>query len=180
MTVQTPMTMPTIVRKARSLCARSAISAKRRFSATMRRTESRTRAIMRTSLDSAGLRSASGATALIAGKTPAMSPVSVARTRPDTTRPGVTSVGSGENASTQSAMTQPKKTPTDAAAEREEARLEEELEEDVALARPDGEAQPDLLRPLDHGDEHDVRDHDRADDERDPADEDEERERARP
>ena len=108
MTVQTPMTMPTIVRNARSLWARSAMSAKRRFSTRTRRSR------VEDSRDHSNLNASIGVSrlALIAGKTPAMTPVSVARTRPDTTRPGVTRVGSGVKASTQSATTQPKKTPS--------------------------------------------------------------------
>src|SRR5713101_5899762 len=55
-------------------------------------------------------------------------------------------------------------------------RFLKELPADVPLARAQRHAQPDLLRALQHGDEHDVGDHDPAHHQRDPRDQDHHRE----
>ena len=48
------------------------------------------------------------------------------------------------------------------AAEREDARVDQELQHDAALARADGAADADLLRAFGDGGEHDVHDADTA------------------
>jgi len=174
MTVQTPMTMPTIVRKARSLCARSALRAKRRFS------PRKSPHLVENAPDHSNLSASIGVRrlALIAGKTPATRPVSVCEDESRDDEAGETSVGSGLNASTQSAMTQPRTTPTIPPRGRG-VRPRAGTGRGRRACAPDGETEANLLGPLDHRDEHDVRDHDRADHEGDAADEDEERERGR-
>ena len=70
--------------------------------------------------------------------------------------------------------------PSDSADETEHDRLDQELHEDVALARADRHADADLARPLGDADEHDVHHADAADEEADRRDADEqERQRAR-
>src|SRR5450755_3782795 len=59
-----------------------------------------------------------------------------------------------------------------ASEQRQRRRLGQELENDVAAEGADGLADSDLLRPLGHGDEHDVHHSDSADQERDHGDED--------
>src|SRR5450830_970577 len=192
MTVQTPMTMPTIVRNARSLCARRAVSANRRFSTMTRRNVSRTCVIR----GGYSYRSGSPGACLRAPPDPRWLLISerfyrsqaarfdggkdagddAGQGREDEARDD--EAGRHERRERRERVHTKRDEPSEedteaAAAEREESGLEKELPEDVPLAGPDREAQADLLRPLDHGHEHDVRDHDRAHDERDPADENE-------
>src|SRR5450830_989383 len=198
MTVQTPMTMPTIVRNARSLCARRAVSANRRFSTMTRRNVSRTCVIR----GGYSYRSGSPGACLRAPPDPRWLLISerfyrsqaarfdggkdagddAGQGREDEARHD--EAGRHERRERRERVDAKRDEPSEedaeaAAAERKESGLEKELPEDVPLAGPDREAQADLLRPLDHGHEHDVRDHDRAHDERDAADEHEERERGR-
>ena len=51
----------------------------------------------------------------------------------------------------------------DATGQRDDRRLDQELADDVALARADGAADADLARPLHDAGEHDVHDADAAD-----------------
>jgi hypothetical protein len=60
----------------------------------------------------------------------------------------------------------------DAARRGQDRRLHEELALDVPAACAQGHPQPDLLCPLEDGDEHDVGDDDGSHDERDPGDQD--------
>ena len=61
--------------------------------------------------------------------------------------------------------------PIDAAGERRDQPLEQELQQDLAAARAERLADADLARALLHVDEHDVHDADAADRERQHADE---------
>ena len=90
----------------------------------------------------------------------------IAKAVASATAAGVTAAGSGLTLPTRKPSVPPPRMPEDAAQDREEDRLHEELRRDVGAARPDGLPDADLLRPLGDGDEHDVHDADAADEKR--------------
>ena len=105
-----------------------------------------------------------------AGLTPAITPVSSAtrkEIRPATTE---TSTASPNELSTTTAATAPIRTPRDAARGAEQHRFGQELAADVSGLRPYRHPESDLADPLAHREQHDVRDPDRAHDQRNERD----------
>ncbi len=78
-----------------------------------------------------------------------------------------TAAGSGETAAISLANADAQRDAERRAERRQRRRLDEELVQDVAAARAERFPNADLARSLGDGDEHDVHDHDRADDEPD-------------
>ena len=78
--------------------------------------------------------------------------------------------GSGVTALISKDAPTPRPMPISAADDAEQHGLDQELQQDVALPRTERLAQPDLAGPLAHADQHDVRDADAADHERDRGD----------
>ena len=173
MTVATPTTMPRIVRLARSLCARTASSAKRTFSPKPRRRVAENAHESRAISYSSTLQSGRGATPSRPGTARRRSRPTSRRARPTRTAQSGVSAGSASKARLTSAGTATPDHDADRPAqERQRRRLGQELQDDVAPERADGLAHPDLARPLRHRHEHDVHHADAADQERDEGDED--------
>src|SRR5437870_847520 len=164
MTVMTPTTIPVTVRAERSLWSRIAPSAKRTFSLVPRTLTAVSLAPER--LDGGQVRRADRRRD--AGDEPH------ARGHAETDK-------DEERRDARGKRRHPCGRPRDAGAEEDPDRaperrhqrgLEQELSEHVPLACPERHPDADLARPFGDGDEHDVRDHDPADDEADPRDED--------
>jgi hypothetical protein len=153
-TVATPITTPRMVRKARTLLERSDSIAIADPSRASRASSWRHRLLIRR-------RATIGSSRRRAR--PGTLPPRAPRPTPSSERQpidqGATLAGIGETAETEPASSTPSPIPISAPAG-ERARLDQELEQDVAPPGAERLAQADLTRPLGDGDQHDVHDHD--------------------
>ena len=107
-------------------------------------------------------------TARLAGYTPAAMPTLTPSDHADDDRPGRHRGRQRCHApSPRRPARCPKPMPSSAPASRERGRLDHELRQDIAAPGAERLPDPDLAGPLAHRHEHDVHDHDAADDERD-------------
>ena len=105
--------------------------------------------------------------ARLAGYTPAAMPTPMPSTTPTTTDQGATAAGSGVSAFTTKASASPKPMPSSAPAAERVADSTTNCAQDVPPAGAERLPDADLAGPLAHGHQHDVHDHDAADDQRD-------------
>src|ERR1700692_739824 len=173
MTVVTPMTMPRTVSAERSLYAVSARAAKRTFSRAARMWSRARMSIRPQRVDWRQVGSTPGREVSRgdAGDDGHHQSADHQRRRHERRQ--------GEGTGDPEADEDAQEHAGDAAAEREQNRLGQKLKLDGSLARAKGAANADLSRPLHHRHQHDVGDHDAADNERDAGDEDHQREPAR-
>src|SRR6266540_1367298 len=170
MTVATPTTMPRTVRPARSLWARTASSAKRTFSPKPRR-----RWVMRPDISFVPQR-------LDRRQLPGLRRRDQARGEAGQRRHANADQDEGEldlsreDLSHHEGDQRAERHPDHAPDRGEQRCFQQKLPSDVAATGSQSPPDSDLLGPLDNRDEHDVRDHDRADDQRDARDQDHEQE----
>ena len=109
----------------------------------------------------------------MAGYRPKKRPTSAVMPMPSATDHGSTDAGTGVSDEMTSGDAGAEQRADHAAEHREHDRLGQHLRHDVGAPGAERLAQPDLARPLGHHHQHDVHDHDAADDERQRHDADE-------